>query len=1220
MQAIALACAVLFGTSSGALAQTTLNLSQDLVRLGIAATNMTPNQSALDAGPLLLAGVNYAKANGLNRVIADQGAYYFLGAGITGLNQVNNTTIDFQGSDLYLTHLNAGISVSNSTNLVLQNFTIDYTPPPFTQVRVVSVDPANRRIQFSVEPGWQDPSIFNNYTVAPAYLEVHVFRSGQPAPGLLRLFATLPISGSQFTLPKLTGYETTAVLARIRPGDVAVLALRAGGQPVNIAFCTGCTIRNITTYSSPGTGITVAGCQSTLVERVYAMPRPATDSLVSNFGLLFGPLLGANNTFRLTRAIRTLDDGISVVVWVDGVVQSQPSSRSLVLQAIYSGTNLGYQNIAPDGSNVTFESPSDGTIVGSAVIVSHNSPAPATFPAPFQVTFNFDRDLPNLVGTMMYRTDPNQRGTNTLTERNAVEYQSICCTGISMWGVVNNTLRGNYIHRSALTGFYLYHIMANGNWLVPPLLNLSIDNNIIDGTNGVLNFYSPAAAMGGIDAIAQADQNGSSFQMPTSPHQNITITNNFIADPQRSAVWLGNTNGGSVSGNYFLNPNGNPETVDLFPPYSVDALQPSVLHTSQNVATKNNMVDLTSGRMFPTDTQFRELAAYAPGSTIRLNAFSLGTLSSSTVTLTDADGVNHAVTIEGATTHSLDVQIPAATGLGGAYLTLTSGSTKYFGTVYIDSQDNIPAVNGCTYEISPSATSVPVGVASVPILLVTQAGCAYQIQVFDTFVSAGGASSGAGIVTVILAKNSGGARNTTIEIAGRPITLTQAASLTALAHFAAGDTWTTDFFVLNTGTSTATFSIAFRDDNGNPVALPFTAGPANVLSGTIAAQGSAFYEAANSQLPLAAGWGQITADPSIVVQALFRRNSSGTYYEAAVASTSGSNEFLLPFDATTFAANGQRFYTGFAIANLDQAAANVTCTARDPNGVVIPNAVPVPQLSPLGHWANYLFPALADKRGTIDCASNTNIAATALRVIGTDAFSSLPIVPSPSSFGSPSHTALAHFAAGDTWTTDFFVLNTGTSTATFSIAFRDDNGNPVALPFTAGPANVLSGTIAAQGSAYYEATNSQLPLAAGWGQITADPSIVVQALFRRSANGTYYEAAVPSGAGSKEFLLPFDATTFAANGQPFYTGFAIANLDQAAANVTCTADDANGVVIPNAVSVPQLSPLGHWANYLFPALAGKRGTIDCTSNTDIAATALRVIGTTTFSSLPVVSK
>ena len=95
MQAIALACAVLFGTSSGALAQTTLNLSQDLVRLGIAATNMTPNQSALDAGPLLLAGVNYAKANGLNRVIADQGAYYFLGAGITGLNQVNNTTIDF---------------------------------------------------------------------------------------------------------------------------------------------------------------------------------------------------------------------------------------------------------------------------------------------------------------------------------------------------------------------------------------------------------------------------------------------------------------------------------------------------------------------------------------------------------------------------------------------------------------------------------------------------------------------------------------------------------------------------------------------------------------------------------------------------------------------------------------------------------------------------------------------------------------------------------------------------------------------------------------------------------------------------------------------------------------------------------------------------------------------------------------------------------------------
>ena len=67
-------------------------------------------------------------------------------------------------------------------------------------------------------------------------------------------------------------------------------------------------------------------------------------------------------------------------------------------------------------------------------------------------------------------------------------------------------------------------------------------------------------------------------------------------------------------------------------------------------------------------------------------------------------------------------------------------------------------------------------------------------------------------------------------------------------------------------------------------------------------------------------------------------------------------------------------------------------SARDQNGVVIPDAVPVPELSSFGHWANYLFPALTGMRGTIDCVSSTSVAATALRFIGGSAFSSLPVI------------------------------------------------------------------------------------------------------------------------------------------------------------------------------------------------------------------------------------
>lgn len=222
-------------------------------------------------------------------------------------------------------------------------------------------------------------------------------------------------------------------------------------------------------------------------------------------------------------------------------------------------------------------------------------------------------------------------------------------------------------------------------------------------------------------------------------------------------------------------------------------------------------------------------------------------------------------------------------------------------------------------------------------------------------------------------------------------------------------------------------------------------------------------------------------------------------------------------------------------------------------------------------------------------------------------------------------SALPHFAAQGPWTFGVFVINTGTQGANFGIEFHGDDGSPVALPFAAGSISNLSGTLPAMGSAYYEASNPAAALVEGWGQVTADPSIVIQALFREDASGTDYEAAVSSNTGSKEFVIPFDATSLAGTSVPLFTGFAIANLDPVnVATLSCTARDASGKTIPNAFTAttgpPALNPLGHWAGYLFPVLTGRRGVIDCISNTTVAATALRFIGSTAFSSLPVINK
>ena len=219
-----------------------------------------------------------------------------------------------------------------------------------------------------------------------------------------------------------------------------------------------------------------------------------------------------------------------------------------------------------------------------------------------------------------------------------------------------------------------------------------------------------------------------------------------------------------------------------------------------------------------------------------------------------------------------------------------------------------------------------------------------------------------------------------------------------LPHIAVNADYTTSFYIVNTGTANANFRLDFFDDAGNPLSIPIAGqGQMNSVSGTLAGGASAYFEAGDSSLPNVGGSAVITADAYIGAQAMFRhrvRDASGTthYYEAAVAETAGSNEFQIPFDATTFAPTGEQTYTGIAVSNMDSSAsATVTCTARDSGGNTIANALPTIVLPVKGHWAKYDFPLLAGKRGTIDCVGSTTIGTIALHTFIGGANSSLPV-------------------------------------------------------------------------------------------------------------------------------------------------------------------------------------------------------------------------------------
>ncbi len=313
----------------------------------------------------------------------------------------------------------------------------------------------------------------------------------------------------------------------------------------------------------------------------------------------------------------------------------------------------------------------------------------------------------------------------------------------------------------------------------------------------------------------------------------------------------------------------------------------------------------------------------------------------------------------------------------------------------------------CSYAISTVDLGMTAIGGNMELAILTGSGCPWSVTGLPAWLTVSGNSQGTGPATVSLVAgiNPGASRTAVFTVGGVSVPVRQFDSsvcplgscrLRPLPHVAFGGEWTTGLFAIVSGTHAGDLSIAFYSDSGSPVALPFTGGLGNLntLTDSVPAQGRKDYEASDASWPVQGGWGLVTEDTTITTQAIFRRATpGGTFYEAAVPTGECYSGFVIPFDATTFAPTGAPLYTGFAIANLNpSAAAHVVCTARDQSGAAIPNALTIPTLNPLGHYANYLFPALTGKRGTLECNADTLVSAIALRFIGTDAFSTLPVI------------------------------------------------------------------------------------------------------------------------------------------------------------------------------------------------------------------------------------
>ncbi len=618
--ALLIAFVISFARDARALTQ--LNMSHDLVRLGIASQNMTPNTPLLDARPLFQAAINYVQSNPVQTLTLDTGAYYLLtntqSNAVLLFWQLSNLTVDLAGSTLYFNGplVPNGLALGFCTNVTLANFQIDYVNPPYTHVQLTSVDTVNRVLTYQTLAGWPDPSTFNSLT-SPFGGPIQgywaaIFRNGSIVPGTTRTLLQAPFTNNALTIQDQSPWAQASTLSTLEPGDTVVVYARGGGPIIWEYFGDSLTFSNIAIYGAQGVQL-ISTSNSTLQNMRFA-PRPGSGLVGGVGGIAFLPP-GPNNHILNCYVARTLDDALVFEETGPTTVISQSGSRLLTV------ADQGFPY--PNGTAMNFVDPGTTLESTGGIIVDQNPPYNPNS-ATGNVTVTFDRDLPVIApGTFMVFGSAAPRGQGSTVEDSLVE-DTYGGHGILLQGVEGVTVDRNVVRRTSMAGIHVDQTTdaaVDAADLNPPSHDVIISDNALEATLG------PAPCGTGIQfclgAIEVVSTNNQAFGFASSPaNTNITVQNNYIADSGRSGIWIGELNGGTLQNNLVIRSSQNPTLGGTFgiptqfqAQVMEDALVPVVIHFSSSVTEVSDTVSATSSVIAPVTLMPAEITLPSAGGT-----------------------------------------------------------------------------------------------------------------------------------------------------------------------------------------------------------------------------------------------------------------------------------------------------------------------------------------------------------------------------------------------------------------------------------------------------------------------------------------------------------------------------------------------------------------------------------------------------------------------------
>jgi len=406
--------------------------------------------------------------------------------------------------------------------------------------------------------------------------------------------------------------------------------------------------------------------------------------------------------------------------------------------------------------------------------------------------------------------------------------------------------------------------------------------------------------------------------------------------------------------------------------------------------------------------------------------------------------------------------------------------------------------------------------------------------------------------------------------------------------------WNFTVTAINLGTSAADVHLNFSADSGDPVVLPFSFPQTSSNAGPLLTSTLDQILNPNAQMVVEStgpanattleGWGQLQTDGSISGFGTFSNPTHG--WNAVVPlETRNASSYILAFDNTGTLA------TGLAIANIAMQDANIPVSIRDDTGAQIDSAI----LTVTAHGqASFLlaqqYPATAGKRGTVefDAPAGGQISVLGLRANG-PALTTLPVMANVG----PGGGSVAHVTYNGGFTSTFYLVNTGATSAQFTLKFFDDSGNPLRVPLslpqtaTNTTTSSLTSTLAA-GATLVIQTEAQgaLPAVVGSAQLTTTGKINGFEIFRWTTFGQ--EASVPMETRTpNSFILVFDDT------HGLSTGVAVENVADSPADITVNLrDDTGSLFQTSSINLPARGHTSFLLPTTFPGAANLRGMVE----------------------------